>query len=781
MLQDKDGVLWLGTLGTGLLKFDQVYRKAICYRNRAGHLESLAEDRIIALTQDREGNIWVGMHASEPNFFSTNKLSFRPLLSEDMNANSLGERLINCIYEDRRGTLWVATTGALLGIDRKTGKYRSYPSPGDGLNNDVVMIREDHSGTMWVGTIGRGLNRFEPDTGRFTAYIHDPSIRSSLSNDAVDYLLVDHNGTIWVGTWDGLNRFDPVTGQFVVYKRDWNSRAESVYGMAEDRDGALWLGGNSGLRRFDPRTGKFTAYQHKLDDPNSISDDRVVHVYIDPSGDLWATTHNGLNKLDRQSGTFTRYYVGDGLPGNRLGCVEPDRSGHLWISTTAGLSEFDSRTKVFRNYSVADGLPGMDLTGWSACGKSRTGEMYFGGFSGGTSFYPEEIGDSTYIPPIVFTDFQLAGLSVGVGAGSPLKKSISYSQSVTLSHTQTMFAVEFTGLSYYTQRTNRYRYKLEPLDSKWHEGGSGQRLVNYNALPAGEYNFRVQGATSHGPWSDPGASLRIEILPPWWNSWWFRSVCVLLALLSVYAAHCYRIRQFARQFELRFEERVSERTRIARELHDTLLQSFQGVLMKFSAVTYLIPERPDVQKTLETVAEQARQAIIEGRNAVQGLRSSTVVSNDLAQAIGAIAENLAEAHTDRNRPEFRLRVEGKSRDLAPLVRDEVYRIACEALRNAFQHAGAQRIEVEIHYSQRQLRLRVGDNGKGIDQKVLEGGRTGHHGLPGMQERAKLVGGKLAVFSKPDSGTEIELTVPASLAYAKSPVARRSMSAGQGTG
>jgi signal transduction histidine kinase len=198
-------------------------------------------------------------------------------------------------------------------------------------------------------------------------------------------------------------------------------------------------------------------------------------------------------------------------------------------------------------------------------------------------------------------------------------------------------------------------------------------------------------------------------------------------------------------------------------------------------LTYLIPERPDVQKTLETVAEQGRQAIIEGRNAVQGLRSSTIISNDLAQAISAMAESLAASHTGRNCPECRLRVEGESRDLPPLVRDEVYRLACEALRNAFQHACAQRIEVEIQYSQRQLRLRVVDNGKGIEQKVLEGGRVGHHGLPGMQERAKLVGGKLSVFGRPDSGTEIELTVPASLAYAKSPAARRSMSAGQGTG
>jgi signal transduction histidine kinase len=240
-----------------------------------------------------------------------------------------------------------------------------------------------------------------------------------------------------------------------------------------------------------------------------------------------------------------------------------------------------------------------------------------------------------------------------------------------------------------------------------------------------------------------------------------------------------RVRYLAQQFNMRLEERVGERTRIARDLHDTLLQSFQGVLLKFHAVTYLIPEHPaEAQKTMETAIEQARQAIAEGRDAVQGLRSSTVVSNDLARAIGTLGEELAGNSTGRKSPEFCVQVEGKPRDLAPLVRDEAYRIAGEALRNAFRHADAMRIEVEIRYD---LRLRVRDNGKGMDPEVLDGGgRAGHHGLPGMHERAKLVGGKLAIWSEIDCGTETELTIPASIAYAKPTAARRPMSSGTGS-
>jgi signal transduction histidine kinase len=214
---------------------------------------------------------------------------------------------------------------------------------------------------------------------------------------------------------------------------------------------------------------------------------------------------------------------------------------------------------------------------------------------------------------------------------------------------------------------------------------------------------------------------------------------------------------------------VNERTRIARELHDTLLQSFQGVLLNFSGVTYLIRDSPaEAEEALERVIGQARQAISEGRDALQGLRGSTVISNDLAQAIGALGEELAADRTQQNRPEFHMNVKGTARDLVPLVRDEVYRIAGEALRNAFRHAQAARIEAEILYDRRQLGLRVVDNGKGIDQQVLNGGGlSGHFGLAGLHERAKLVGGKLAIRSELDSGTEIELVIPASLAYTKS--------------
>ena len=327
--------------------------------------------------------------------------------------------------------------------------------------------------------------------------------------------------------------------------------------------------------------------------------------------------------------------------------------------------------------------------------------------------------------------------------------------------------IDYTALSLVAPEKVLFRYKLEGWDRDWQDVGT-RRQAFYNTLPPRNYRFRVMACNNSGVWNEAGTSLDFSVAPAYYQTIWFRSLCVIAFLALLAGLYELRLRQVARQFNLRLEGRVGERTRIARELHDTLLQSFQGVLMKLHAITYL-RDLDEAQHTLKNVIKEARQAITEGRDAVQGLRSSTLVTNDVARRSICLEKN----SLPRSRPEFTVEIEGAPRDLVPLLRDEVYRITSEALRNAFRHAHARRIEVEIRYDPRQLRLRVRDDGKGIDREVLEaGGRVGHYGFPSMHERAKLVGGKLAVWSELDSGTETELTIPASIAYAKPEAGRR---------
>jgi len=339
--------------------------------------------------------------------------------------------------------------------------------------------------------------------------------------------------------------------------------------------------------------------------------------------------------------------------------------------------------------------------------------------------------------------------------------------------------IDYTALSLVAPEKIQFRYMLEGHDKDWQDVGN-RRQAFYTNLPPANYRFRVMACNNSGVWNETGAYFDFTITPAYYQTTWFRLKCVAGFLLLLGALYRLRLRQVARQFNMRLEERVGERTRIARELHDTLLQSFQGVLLKFSAVRFLLPPGADeAQKTLGKAIDQAEQAIADGRDAVQGLRSSTVPDNDLARVISTLGEELAGNQSAQSRPAFSVDVEGVPQSLAPLLQDEVHRIAVEALRNAYRHAGARRIEVEIRHGKRQFRLRVRDDGKGINQNVVDaGGREGHFGLAGMRERAELVGGNLAIWSELDSGTEIELTIPASVAYAKPPSARRSIFLGK---
>jgi signal transduction histidine kinase len=504
-------------------------------------------------------------------------------------------------------------------------------------------------------------------------------------------------------------------------------------------------------------------FDRKRKVPGVLSDNRVNSVHFDRSGVMWIGTQNGLDRLDPQTGRMSVFTQRDGLPGNAVGCVLEDKNGNLWMSTNNGVAGFNPKRKTFTNFSTADGLPGPNLTGWGACFQSPSGEMFFGGFNGGSSFFPEKVVESSYAPPIVLTDFRLAGNPVEIGGDSPLRRTISYMKDVRLRHQQNVISIGFAALSYASPATNRYRYRLEDLEPDWNEVGSDRRQVTYTSLLAGTYTFRVQGATRGGPWSEPGVTLRIEILPPWWSTRPFQAAIGALLLLMAWAAYRQRVHQMARQFEAR----LAERTRIARELHDTLLQSFQASLLQMQSARNLLSRRPEqAVQNLDDAITMAAGAIVEGRDEIQHLRSQPMSQGDLAQLLTMTGQELTRSHEVKEQPvTFRVVVEGERQDLEPLLQDEVYRMARELLRNAFQHAEARQIEAEIRYEHRMLRVYVRDDGKGITPEILEaGGRDGHWGLAGIRERAKRIGARLDFWSEARAGTEVQLTIPSSIAY-----------------
>jgi len=316
----------------------------------------------------------------------------------------------------------------------------------------------------------------------------------------------------------------------------------------------------------------------------------------------------------------------------------------------------------------------------------------------------------------------------------------------------------------------RLQYRLDSVDSEWLDAPSPAHAV-YTNIPPGKHAFHIRACNRDGIWDRAGVVYYITQQPYFYETGWFRLATVMAGLLLLWGLYRLRLRQATARVTTRLEGRLAERSRIARELHDTLLQSFQGVVFLFQGAINLLPARPDEAKQrFEGALDHAEQAIIEGRDAVHEMRSSEAAS-ELSAAINTFAEELGASQTGEGSPAIHVRVEGTPRTLNAILRDEVYRIAVEALRNAFQHAQAHQIEAEIIYGERQLLLRVRDDGKGMDADILDHGRAGHFGLPGMRERAKLVGGSLEVRSKAGSGTEVELAIPSSIAYTKSSATR----------
>jgi ligand-binding sensor domain-containing protein/signal transduction histidine kinase len=764
MLEDREDNLWIATLSDGLLRFDRENARFIRYRNDPSNPDSLPENRITTLLKDREDNIWVGLGATQPTLFTPRLPPFKRLPFDSGNRANLGERFVDVIFEDHEGALWIGTTGALNRCDSTGRQCTHYALPGRGVASDVLSLAEDGSGTLWVGTSGQGLCRFDRTSGSCKKlFRHASGDSSSVSNDTISDLLIDRQGMLWAGTGDGLNSFDPVTERFTAYRDETSPNSSGQMGsMVEDHDGDIWIGSEgSGLLKFDRKTQRLRA------GVAAVSNPYVSAVYIDRTNTLWAGTFNGLDRLDLSTGRVTQYTEENGLASTKISCILEDANGDLWLSTNKGISKFDPKVGTPQNFSVADGLSG-DLTGYNACWKGKNGEMFFGGFAGATRFKPEDVSNDSYVPRVALTAFDLFGAPVSLGPGSPLERVIGFTDSLKLRHEQNSFSFQFSALSFRNPSTNRYRYKLEGLDQSWHEAGSGQRIAGYTTLPAGTYRFRVQAATARGPWSEPGRMVDITIQPAWWSTWWFRGLIAMLIIAAAVVFYLLRVREISRHFLIRLEERVGERTRISRELHDSLLQGFQGLMFRLQAVRQLLPERPgDAAKSLESAMQVGDQAIGEGRDAVQNLRSSTFEESDMATALGALGAELALGMEPQATPEYRVAVEGMPRELSPDVRDDIYRIAREAVRNAYQHADARHIETAVTFGDTDLSVRVRDDGIGIDSTILaRGRREGHWGLPAMRERSAKIGGRLEIRSERNAGTEVQLRLSAPIAYIK---------------
>jgi len=747
LLRDRNGGLWIGTADRGLLHVHQgrtdMFAKS----------DGLSGDFIYGLFEDREGNIWVSTVNGLDRFrdFAVPTISVKQGLSDDR---------IMSVLAARDGSIWIGTADGLNKWNN--GQITIYRKRNGGLPGDKVeSLYQDDRGRIWVSSDG-GIAYFE--NGRFNPV-------SGVSGRYVHSIAGDNAGNLWISHQDqGLYH---LFGGNVVERIPWVvlGRKDFAYSLSSDPvQGGLWLGFyQGGLAYF--KDGQVRASYAAAD---GLSEGRVYGLQFDRDGTLWAATEGGLSRV--KNGRVDTLTSKNGLPCDAVHSAGEDDDHSFWLYTPCGLvriarPELDAwaadskrmiQTTVFYNNDGVK-LNAIPATSYSPlAAKSTDGKLWFVGGDGISVIDPRHLPVNKLPPPVHIEQITAD------------RKKYETSLNLRLPALTRDLEIDYTALSLVAPEKNRFKYKLEGYDRDWQDVGN-RRQAFYNSLSPRKYRFRVMASNNSGVWNETGDTLDFSVEPAYYQTTWFRASCVAAFFALLWVLYRYRLYQVKQEFNARLEERVGERTRIARELHDTLLQSFQGALLEFQAARNLFSRRPEEAiRTLDGAISSAEGAIVEGRDAIQDLRPGSTGQTDLEHLLTTTGQELASAQdSNGNRPVFRVTVEGPPQTLAPVLQDEVYRIGREVLRNAFRHAHASRIEAEIRYDDRLLRVRIRDDGKGIDKKVQEeGARAGHWGLPGVRERAKRIGARLTIWSEIGAGTEVELTVPASIAYAKSHVRRR---------
>ncbi len=741
MIIDRDGNLWVGTASKGIFRIrDNLVEQ---YQRTEG----LSGDTVLDLFEDQEGLVWAA---------TTNGIdSFRdPRITTFSAREGLGADAVSGVLASRDGTIWIANAGSLDHIEHGiTSSIRA----GHGLpGHQVASMLEDHSGKLWVG-VDDGLYLFENQRFR---RLPEPKERPL---GMVVALTEDIDGDVWAECAGNPRKLVRIR-DFRIREEFPASQVPPGHSLASDPQGGIWIGtlkGDIALLRDGVLQTKFPL------NPGGDPFNREIVSMAD--GSVVAASQNGL--VEWRRGELHRMTTENGLPCNSVMSFIKDREDRWWLHTGCGVVQLsDTEFQRWREnpgavlqlhvYDVLDGARPTGGPSFNPAAYSSDGRVWFA-----TGFVLETVAPSysrqKALPARTYVE------SVMVD-----RKEFAATTGLTFAPHPGDLQIDYTSPTFLIPQKIKFRYRLDGYESNWHEAGT-RRQAFYTDLPPGRYLFRVIACNSDGVWNDSAGELDFYILPAFYQTNWFRALCATALLTLLWAAYQHRVRRLHHDFGMTLEARIGERTRIARDLHDTLLQSFHGILLHLVILSNELPGGTTKER-VEGVIDQAEQAIVEGRDAVKGLRTSTVERNDLALAIRTLGEELAAPESGPRRPDFTVQVEGTPRNLHPILRDEVYRIIGEAMRNAFRHAAAQRIEVEIRYDGQQFRLRVRDNGKGIDPKLIsDDGREGHFGLRGIRERAKLIGGKLTVWSELDAGTEVELSIPAARAYLSAIEGRRS--------
>ncbi len=814
ILQQGDNQLWIGTEGNGLYRMDLTTRKLHPYTTRNG----LSSDFVRSLALDTENRLWIGTFTALDIYDETTD-SFRVYTSNRLQNQSLSQSSIRSIFKDAQGGMWLGTYFGGLNYYhplRERFAHLHYLPDGNSLNDNVIgCIVEDATGNLWIGTNNGGVNCYNTQSGHFAYYTKEQGLGA---NDVKTIYVDETEQKVYIGTHTGgLNLLDRRTGRIerLMAEKD-TTMDKNVYAILPNADGRyLWIGTLGSLLRFDTSTRTFSSIPVGVKRIRALMKDRKGHLWIggedgleiytiqgdtlaslpngegkeeafsiysfyeDTQGTIWIGTRDGLYGCHEAPKEWVRYTVADGMPNATVYGILEDGQQRLWISTDNGLACFEPDKQRFRNFTDIDGLQSNQFTPQAYC-RTSDGQMLFGGINGITRFKPEELQDNPYAPQVILTDLKLFGQSVRPQDGTNiLEKHISRTESITLTHRQASFSLDFVVPNYLADKHNTFAYKLDGYDDQWYETDNTQRRATYTNLPPGNYHFRVKAANNDGKWCDKETELPIKILPAWYQTWWaiglftLATVGVIGLLIHVQWERIDKMRQKELQeMKTRFFINISHELRTPLTLIVAPLQDLLDKTTDKWARTQLEHIKRNTDRLLHLVNQ-----LMDYRRAEKGvfeLRIRHIDIHPLVEKIFRFYENLArKKHIDYN-----LYSEMENRKVW-CDSGYIELILNNLLSNAFKYTNeGQSISVVLKMESDNLLLQVKDTGIGIpvnkQAKIferfyqVENEHMGSGiGLSLVQKLVEMHHGRIEVDSTVGKGSCFSVSLPASSsAYAK---------------
>jgi signal transduction histidine kinase/streptogramin lyase len=653
----------------------------------------------------------------------------------------LSSSFVSAILASRDGSIWIAGDNGVdvLRDDRK--RYPpGWPSP---MKQTTFSLFEDHTGTIWISR-ANDLAYWEKGLFRTLKQPDGESVEdvTGITEDA------QHN--IWALSQTCLFHIDHRhLQQCIPLPKDFARPGL----LAPDLQGGVWIS-DSANHMFRHRNAQFQTVDLKdIGSTNAIED-----MIADADDPLLIATLGGLFRWD--GNRSTRLDVRNGLPCNQIVLMVKDAYGSLWLGAECGLLRLDAPelTKWRHDPSAKVAIKILDrFDGAYPATKTRVeplatrapdGRIWYANGFEVQAFDPDHLFQNTVVPP-VHIESVIAD-----------DKAYDPSSALHLPARTRNLEIDYTALSLSVPQKVRFRYKLEGRDSSWQNPGT-RRQAFYTDLKPGSYIFQVIASNNDGRWNETGAQLSFAVAPAFDQTAWFRALCIVAAAGLVWALYWLRLRQATTRLHQRLGARLEERERIAHELHDTFFQGIQGLLLRFHTATSQLRKDEPARQIFEEALKQSDQVMLEGRELVLDLRETVSEPSDLPTAFADFGDGMRKGASC----DFKVVVNGTVRPLHPVVLEELFKVGKEALGNAFRHSGAHSVETELNYERSELRIRVRDDGTGIDSAILrQGHREGHFGLPGMRERAQKVGAHLDVWSRSGAGTEVEVRIPAGVAY-----------------